>query len=172
MRNASQSHSISNLLFWILYNSLFKKNDGKTDPEFQKTKNVAGKPPLLPLSRKRKRPLPSLIPLSPFPGIIPLNSIPHNQLSAIPIIETGPTCSIVELQDYQPVEKISMIDNQCQFDTDDDDPADNQKNENEIDTLVINFDETSNKTPKKKPKSKNTIYNCTICQPNVFFKIW
>ena len=152
---------------------MFKQNDGRTNPEFQKTKNVAGKPPLLPLSRKRKRPLPSLIPLSPLPGIIPLNSILNNQLSAIPIIETGLTCSIVERQDYQPVEKIAMIDNQCQFETDIDDYlADNQKNENEIDTLVINFDETSNKTPKKKPNTKNTIYNCTICQPNVFFKIW
>ena len=132
---------------------------------------MAGKPPLLPLSRKRKRPLPALIPLSPLPGIIPLNSILHNQLNAIPIIETGPTCSIVEIQEFQTVEKITEIDNQCRFDTDED-LAENQKNENEIDTLVINFDETSNKTPKKKPKSKNTIYNCTICQPNVIFKIW
>ena len=132
---------------------------------------MAGRSPVLPVSRKRKRPLPSLVPLRPPPGIIPLTSILHHQLSAIPIIEAGPTCSIVELQEEQPVEKITMIDNQCRFDTDDD-PTDEKEIKNEIDTLIINFDEPSNLTPKKKSKAKNTIYNCTICQPNMIFKIW
>jgi len=132
---------------------------------------MVGRSPVLPVSRKRKRPLPPLVPLRPPPGIIPLTFVLNHQLSAIPIIEAGPTCSIVELQEEQAVEKITLIDNQCRFDTDDD-LTDEKKIKNEIDTLIINFDETSNQTPKKKSKAKNTIYNCTICQPNMIFKIW
>ena len=132
--------------------------------------NMVGNNPPAPLSRKRKRPLPSLVPLPTLPGIIPLNSIHDHQFTAIPIIAADSTCSIVEVQEEQPVEKIQVIDNQCQFEIDDDQADD--KVEDETETLVINFEEKSNKTPAKKPKAKNTIYSCTLCQPNLTFKIW
>ena len=127
--------------------------------------------PLAPVSRKRKRPLPSLVPLSRPPGIIPLNTILHHQFTTIPIIAAGPTCSIVELQDEQPAEKIKVIDDHCPFEVDDDSIED-RKVDDETETLVINFEEKSSKTPPKKTKAKNTIYNCTLCQPNLTFKIW
>ena len=127
--------------------------------------------PLAPVSRKRKRPLPSLVPLSRPPGIIPLNTILHHQFTAIPIVAAGPTCSIVELHDEQSAEKIKVIDDHCPFEVDDD-PIDDRQVDDETETLVINFEEKSSKTPAKKTKAKNTIYNCTLCQPHLAFKIW
>ena len=132
---------------------------------------MAASNPLAPVSRKRKRPLPSLVPLSRPPGIIPLNTILHHQFTAIPIVTAGPICSIVEIQDEQSAEKIKVIDDHCPFEVDDD-PIEDRKVDDETETLVINFEEKTSKTPEKKTKAKNTIYNFTLCQHHLAFKIF
>ena len=91
------------------------------------------------------------MPLSRPPGIIPLNTILHHQFTAIPIVAAGPlgpACSIVELQDEQPAEKIKVIDDHCPFEVDDD-PTEDRKIDDETETLVINFEEKSNNKRKK-----------------------
>ena len=113
--------------------------------------------PLAPVSRKRKRPLPSLVPLSRPPGIIPLNTILHHQFTAIPIVAAGPTCSIVELHDEQSAEKIKVIDDHCPFEVDDD-PIEDRKVDDETETLVINFEEKSSTTPAKKTQCRKTLW--------------
>ena len=139
------------------------------------------------ISRKRKRPLPSLIPLAPPAEVIPLHQQPTYDIIPISFIPIGDsTCSITDFLEEQPTEKIQeeKTDKQSVKNEDDSEtfvitgnfdeessPIKNAEDDNE--TLIINFEEKSEKnSPMKKSKSKNTIYLCKICQPNEIFKIW
>lgn len=163
-----------------LDHSLFQYFDGKTDPGVGLKHEI--KNTLIPNLRKRKRPLPPLVPLSSQSGAIP--NMNHHQMftslpiiaDVIPIITNGSTCSIVELQEELPSENIKVIDikKDLPVDSSSDNRSDSPlKVEDSSETFVVNFEEKPNKaSPVKKPKSKNTIYKCKVCQPNLEFKIW
>ena len=125
------------------------------------------------------------MPLAPPAEVISLHHQPTYDIIPISIIPIGDsTCSITELIEEQPAEKIQVGDVESTdkpsvkneddsetfvitgyFDTESS-PTKNIDDDSE--TLVINFEEKS----MKKSKSKNTVYTCKICQPDLSFKIW
>ena len=128
------------------------------------------------------------MPLAPPAEVMPLHHQPTYDIIPISIIPIGDsTCSITELIEEQPADKIPDVERtdkpsvKNEYDSEsfvitgnfDADFSQTEKAEDDSETLVINFDEKSSETsPAKKPKSKNTIYTCKICQPDLSFKIW
>ena len=128
------------------------------------------------------------MPLAPPAEVIPVHHQPTYDIIPISIIPIGDsTCSITELLEEQSADKIVDVERTDKPSVKNEDDSETfvitgnfdaesspTKNvDDDSETLVINFEEKSDKTSSmKKSKSKNTIYTCKICLPDLSFKIW